>query len=183
MSKIGHLFGSTIDDAAGVGGWGLSGAGEGGGGTGQSIGIGDIGVLGLGGTGHCDGGKCSGFGTSHDRLMGTHKVRVVGPRYGTPTTNGHLPAEVIQRIVRQNDGRYRFCYQQGLKTNPELTGRVTVKFVIGRDGSVMLSADGGSDIPDSSVRQCVVSSFTQLTFPQPDSGIVTVFYPIVFSPQ
>ena len=28
---------------------------------------------------------------------------------------GTCRAEVIQRIVRQNDGRYRFCYQHGLK--------------------------------------------------------------------
>jgi hypothetical protein len=183
LSKIGHLFGATIDDAMGSGGWGLSGPGEGGGGISQGIGIGDFGSLGIGGTGHCDGGNCSGIGSSHDRLMGTHVVEVRGPRYGTPTTNGHLPPEVIQRIVRQNDGRYRFCYQQALKTNPELTGRVAVKFLIGRDGSVAFSADGGSDIPDQGVRQCVVSSFTQLSFPAPDSGVVTVVYPIVFSPQ
>lgn len=183
VSKIGHLFGATIDDAAGVGGWGLSGPGEGGGGTSQGIGIGDFGSLGIGGTGHCDGGKCSGIGSSRDRLMGQHVSHFHGPRYGVPTTNGHLPPEVIQRIVRQNDGRYRFCYQQALKTNPELEGRVTVKFLIARDGSVAFSADGGSDIPDPGVRQCVVSSFTQLSFPAPDSGVVTVYYPIVFSPQ
>ncbi len=184
LSKVGHLFGVTIDDAMGSGGWGLSSVGEGGGGISGGIGIGDFGSLGIGGTGHCDGGgNCSGIGTSHDRLMGSHVVKVRGPRYGTPTTNGHLPPEVIQRIVRQNDGRYRFCYQQALKTNPELTGRVAVKFLIARDGSVAFSADGGSDIPDTGVRQCVVSSFTQLSFPPPDSGVVTVVYPIVFSPQ
>ena len=183
LSKIGHLFGATIDDAMGSGGWGMSGVGEGGGGFAQSIGIGDFGALGIGGTGHCDGGTCSGIGTGHDRLRGTHVAKARELRYGTPTTNGHLPPEVIQRIVRQNDGRYRFCYQQALKTNPELTGRVAVKFLIARDGSVAFSADGGSDIPDQGVRQCVVSSFTQLSFPPPDSGVVTVVYPIVFSPQ
>lgn len=183
VSKIGQLFGGSIEDAMGTGGWGLSGVGEGGGGFSGGIGIGDFGVLGIGGTGTCGGASCSGIGSSHDRLMGTHVVKVRGPRYGVPTTNGHLPPEVIQRIVRQNDGRYRFCYQQALKSNPELTGRVAVKFLIARDGSVAFSADGGSDIPDAGVRQCVVSSFTQLSFPPPDSGVVTVVYPIVFSPQ
>ncbi|HEX8792362.1 MAG TPA: AgmX/PglI C-terminal domain-containing protein [Polyangiaceae bacterium] len=183
VSKVGHLFGSTIDDAWGTGGWGLSGIGEAGGGTSQSIGIGDFGSLGIGGTGHCGGKDCSGIGSSHDRLMGTHVSHFRGPRYGVPQSNGHLPPEVIQRIVRQNDGRYRFCYQQALKTNPDLEGRVTVKFLIARDGSVAFSADGGSDIPDTGVRQCVISSFTQLSFPSPDSGVVTVVYPLVFSPQ
>jgi hypothetical protein len=184
-SKIGHLYGGTIDDAMGLGGWGLTGVGEGGGGFGQSIGIGDS-FGGLGGMGKCTGpGPCkgTGIGGGSDRLMGTYKHVFKGPRYGTPQANGHLPAEVIQRIVRQNDGRYRFCYEQALKANPNLEGRVTVKFLISRDGSVGFAADGGSDIPDVSVRQCVVSSFTQLSFPAPDSGVVTVLYPIVFNPQ
>jgi hypothetical protein len=58
-----------------------------------------------------------------------------------------------------------------------------VKFVIGRDGAVQVAADGGSDIPDATVRQCVVSSFASLSFPPPDSGMVTVVYPLMFTPQ
>jgi hypothetical protein len=101
----------------------------------------------------------------------------------SPTVNGRLDPQVIQRIVRLNDGRYRFCYQNGLRGDPSLQGRVTVKFVIDRHGSVGLAADGGSDIPDQNVRQCVVQSFMSLSFPEPDSGTVTVVYPIVFSPE
>jgi len=58
-----------------------------------------------------------------------------------------------------------------------------VKFVIGRDGSVAMAADGGSDIPDAGVTQCVVSAFQTLSFPAPDNGLVTVTYPITFNPQ
>lgn len=58
-----------------------------------------------------------------------------------------------------------------------------MKFVIGRDGSVMIAQDGGSDIPDAGVRQCVVSSFTNLSFPPPDNGLVTVVYPLMFTPE
>jgi hypothetical protein len=85
--------------------------------------------------------------------------------------------------VRQNFGRYTFCYQNGLKANPNLEGRVAVRFVIDRSGAVAFAADGGSDLPDAGVRQCVVSSFTNLSFPAPDNGTVTVVYPLVFSPQ
>ncbi len=90
---------------------------------------------------------------------------------------------MIRRIVRQNDGRYRFCYESGLKANPNLQGRVTVRFLIDRTGAVAVASDSGSDIPDENVRRCVVSSFAALSFPPPDSGVVTVVYPIVFSPQ
>ena len=111
-----------------------------------------------------------------------HESHFRGLRYGEPHPNGHLPAEVIQRIVRQNDGRYRFCYEKALQANPNLQGRVTVRFLIDRTGAVAVASDAGSDIPDEGVRKCVVTAFTSLSFPAPDSGIVTVVYPIVFSP-
>ncbi len=103
-------------------------------------------------------------------------------RMGTLNVNGRLPPEVIQRIVRQNFGRFKLCYQNGLRSNPALQGRVTTKFVIDRDGSVKSSQDGGSDMPDLGVTQCVVRAFGNLSFPQPEGGIVQVVAPIIFNP-
>ena len=103
-------------------------------------------------------------------------------RFGGYSVSGRLPPEVIQRIVRQNFGRFRACYEDGLRTNPSLQGRVTVRFVIGRDGAVSNASDGGSDLPDAGVVACVVRAFRGLSFPQPEGGIVTVTYPITFSP-
>ena len=88
----------------------------------------------------------------------------------------------MQRIVRQNYGRFRMCYENGLRSNPNLTGRVTARFVISREGSVSNVQNGGSDIPDSGVVSCVVQAFYGLSFPSPDNGIVSVSYPIMFSP-
>jgi len=77
----------------------------------------------------------------------------------TQVVNGRLPPEVIQRVVRQNFGRFRLCYETGLRGNPNLQGRVGVRFVIGRDGSVSQAANGGSDMPDSNVVSCVTRAF------------------------
>ena len=97
--------------------------------------------------------------------------------------NGRLPPEVIQRIVRQNFGRFRLCYTNGLRSNPSLQGRVAVKYTIDRDGSVRgTPADGGSDLPDQSVVQCIIHGFQNLSYPQPEGGIVTVVFPLIFSP-
>jgi hypothetical protein len=181
VSKIGHLYGGSIDDAMGTGGWGFLGPGQGGGGIASAIGMGNFG--GLGHTGQCTGGPCDGIGKGGGVGGRGHKVGSPSVRYPMPTTNGKLPAEIIQRIVRLGDGRYRFCYEQGLRGNPGLTGRVTVKFMIDRTGAVAFSADGGSDIPDQTVVQCVVRSFQTLSFPEPQGGTVTVVYPIVFNPQ
>ena len=178
VSARGNMWGDEIGDAFGAGGLGLSGIGEGGGGRGEGIGLGNIGTLGHGaGT-----GTGQGFGAGHGRLGGSHATRAPKVRMGATTVSGRLPPEVIQRIVRQNYGRFRMCYEQGLTRNPNLQGRVSARFVIGRDGSVSNVSNGGSDLPDSAVVSCVVSAFYGLSFPQPEGGIVTVVYPIMLSP-
>lgn len=105
------------------------------------------------------------------------------PRAAKTEVNGVIPAEVIQRIVRLNFGRFRNCYETGLRTNPSLGGRVATKFIIDRAGAVMTSQDGGSDLPDQTVVSCVVKSFQTLSFPNPQGGLVTVNYPLLFSPD
>ncbi len=178
ISARGNMWGDEIGDAFGAGGLGLSGIGEGGGGRGEGIGLGSIGTLGHGaGT-----GTGQGFGSGHGRLGGSHKTRAPRVRMGQTTVSGRLPPEVIQRIVRQNYGRFRMCYEQGLARNPNLEGRAQVRFVIGRDGSVSNVQNGGSDLPDSGVISCVINAYYGLSFPQPEGGIVTVVYPIMFQP-
>jgi hypothetical protein len=177
-SARGNMFGDTIGDSFGAGGLGLSGVGEGGGGRGEGIGLGNFGGLGHGaGT-----GTGQGIGNGRGRLGGGHQVKAPRLREGATTVNGRLPPEVIQRIVRQNFGRFRLCYENGMRNNPNLQGRVTVKFMIDRSGAVGMTSDGGSDLPDQGVVQCVVRGFGNLSFPQPEGGIVTVVYPIMFNP-
>ncbi len=189
LDAMGHLFGDTINDAAGSGGLGLSGTGQGGGcvgsGCGAGIGIDHVGTIG-GGLGYCDPSKgpCDGMGRGNGHGgLGTHRTRVPAIRpEGGLTLSGRLPPEVIQRIVRQNYGRFRFCYEQGLAQNPNLEGRVVVRFVIGREGAVTSVQGGGSDLPDKRVNNCILQSFYGLSFPAPEGGLVTVSYPIALSP-
>jgi hypothetical protein len=178
MSARGGMWGNEIGDSFAAGGLGLTGVGEMGGGRGEGIGLGMIGTIGHG----AGGGPGQGFGRNSGRLAPGHRVASPVVRIGTTTASGHLPAEVIQRIVRQNFGRFRLCYENGLRSSPSLQGRVAVRFVIGRDGAVSSVGNGGSDLPDPGVVSCVVRAFYGLSFPSPESGIVTVVYPIMFSP-
>lgn len=189
--KLGHdgfdaeggMFGDP-GESGGFGGLRLSGMDNGGGGHGVGVGISNIGDgLGQPGLGHCKDGNCGdGYGRGVGRGGPGHVTR--GPRMqlGATAVSGRLPPEVVQRIVRQNYGRFRQCYENGLRTNPNLTGRVTARFVIGREGGVTSAQNGGSDLPDSGVVSCVVAAFYGLSFPTPENGIVTVSYPIMFSP-
>ena len=165
-------------ESFGAGGLGLSGAGEGGGGRGEGIGLGNIGTVGHGagvGTGQ-------GFGSGSGRLGGNHRTQTPALRSGVVVVNGGLPTEVVQRIVRQNFGRLRLCYENGLRANPALEGRVVTRFVIDKSGAVLTTSDGGSDLPDAAVVACVVRSFASLSFPQPEGSVVTVVFPVSFSP-
>ena len=190
MSANGNMWASQIGDAPGLGGLGLFSTGEGGGGNGLGIGIGDHGVMGPG-VGKCTpGGNCvgmgvgpGGWGHGAGPLKGGHTPK--GPSMhpiGDTIAGGHIPPEVIQRIVRANFGRFRNCYENGLRTNPSLAGRIATKFVIDRTGAVGAVSDGGSDMPDRGVIACVNRSFYGLSFPQPEGGVVTVTYPIQFTP-
>jgi hypothetical protein len=183
----GAMWAREMGAAQGADGLGLSGTGEGGGGRGEGIGLGAIGTL-----GHLAG--AAGAGTGGDGLRegggrGPWGARSHAPRRPTWWSDrddhwvqGKLPAEIVRRIIRQNFGRFRLCYENGLRANHELAGRVNIHFVIGRDGAVSSVADGGSDLPDPAVTACVVRAFYGLSFPQPESGVVRVTYPIVFSP-
>ncbi|MCL2777273.1 MAG: AgmX/PglI C-terminal domain-containing protein [Polyangiaceae bacterium] len=189
LSANGQMFGTTIEDAFGPGGLDLTGPGIGGGGTSGIIGLGgpDSSLFGhdvgrdhnLGGP---PGSRGNGVPFSHGRPPGVHTPKALPMRTGPITVNGRLPPEVIQRIVRQNFGRFRLCYENGLRNNPSLSGRVAVRFVVDRSGAVSTTQDGGSQLPDQGVVSCVVRAFGNLSFPQPEGGIVTVIYPITFTP-
>ena len=191
LSAMGTMWGATIGESAGSDAFGLTGTGLGGGGPGEGIGLGKDGFgHGAGclpgqvcGQGFGPGGP-GGFGHGARLVGGTHVPKDLHmPKTGKTEVNGRLPGEVIQRIVRQNYGRFKNCYESALRTNPSLTGRVAVNFAIGRDGAVMTAQDGGSDMPDQSVISCVTRGFMNLSFPQPEGGIVTVKYPLVFTPE
>lgn len=186
QSALGSLWAPTIGDAFGYG-LGLDGNGEGGGGKGEGVGLDHVNTAGHG-KGGLPGGwgigrDKDGIGNGHGPTGGGHVARAPRMRQEPVTvSNGRIPAEVIQRQVRLRFGMFRACYEPALRTNPTLTGRVVTKFVIGRDGAVSLSQDGGSDMPNREVVSCVVRAFHGLSFPAPEGGQVHVVYPITFSP-
>lgn len=179
ISALGNMFGDTIGDAAGTGGLGPTGSDLGGGGTAEAIGLNDLGDDFKHGHGP---GADQGIGDSLGHSTRDHKVHSPRIREASVEVNGRIPREVIQRVVHQNFGRFRACYENGLRTNPGLQGRLVVKFVIDRTGAVALTADGGSELADATVVQCVTRAFLDLSFPPP-GGMVTVLYPVVLSPE
>jgi len=171
-SALGNMWGDSLGEAAGAGGLSLSGLGEGGGGKGEGIGIGRVGTIGS------DLGNRGGF--SRGLTQKNHETKPPRIRPEGVTTSGRLPAEVIQRIVRQNFGRYRFCYEQGLQNKPRLSGRVAIRFLIGAKGLVTLAQVDQSSLGHAPVEGCIRDRLKTWNFPRPEGGVtVKVTYPFI----
>lgn len=104
-------------------------------------------------------------------------------RAGAVTVSGRLPREIIMRVVRQNFGRFRMCYEKGLARDAALAGRVELRFVIERDGSVSRVVSGaGTDLPDAEVVKCATNALNGVSFPLPEGGPASVVFPLLFEP-
>jgi hypothetical protein len=142
--------------------------------------------LGAGGSGR--GSRQEGVGTvgqgnGVEDLDGFDGRGRLGEAQAKPPPLQQLPADAIQRIVRQSFGAIRLCYDRGLRVDANLRGRVAVKFTIAHDGTVPVAADRDSDLPDPEVVSCVVRAFLNLGFPRSTGSAVTVVYPLIFSPE
>ncbi|EYF03412.1 AgmX/PglI C-terminal domain-containing protein [Chondromyces apiculatus] len=95
---------------------------------------------------------------------------------------GRLRPEVIQSTVRGRFEAMRPCYEAALQQNATLAGKVTVRFQVLADGSVVGAQDNGSTLADATAVQCVVDVFAGTSFPASEAGTATVIYPIEFAP-
>ncbi len=95
-----------------------------------------------------------------------------------------LPPEVVQRIVRQNTGRYRLCYEDALTRVPTLKGKVVVGFDLTKDGSPTgVKKATGTDVTDDAILQCITKATSNLSFPSPDGGKGNAAFEIELAPK
>lgn len=100
----------------------------------------------------------------------------------SPATATATDREAVQKIVRQNFGRIRFCYENALRKTPDLKGKVAATFTIGAAGDVT-DAAASSTISDREMIECITKVIRGLSFPKPKDGKpVRITYPFVFDP-
>ena len=111
---------------------------------------------------------------------------VVGEKKGgqkigaTSEVRGSIDREEIRRVVIAHVNEVQRCYEQGLKRQPGLEGRVVLKFLIGKTGTVTTVTVAQTTMNDRQVEQCMVGAATKWTFPKPKGeGDVTFVYPFV----
>lgn len=94
---------------------------------------------------------------------------------------GTLDKDAIRKVVRAHIDEVRACYNEGLKRDPELAGRIVLEFVIAAEGAVSQVKIAETTVPDAQMGACVVSAAQTWVFPAPAGGSMSVTYPIVFA--
>ena len=162
-------------------GAGLRGLGMGGGGDGPGS---------LFGAGNLGTGIGAGMGSGVGRGMGgvgargrkAKEVRIAVSR-GRPRVSGYLSAEQINRVVRANQAAVRYCYEVEVQRQPNLRGRVEIRWRINLQGAVTSSGVASSTLRNARVEGCIVRQVRRWRFPRPDGGEVNVTYPFIFGVQ
>lgn len=102
---------------------------------------------------------------------------------GDPVILGALDKSLIDAVIKRNMAKIRYCYQKELSDDKTLAGKITVKFVVAKDGSVTSAVTKSTTMNNAGVEGCLNSKFMGFAFPAPKGGgIVIVSYPFIFSP-
>lgn len=94
---------------------------------------------------------------------------------------GGLDREIIAQYIKTQLGQILYCYERQLSAQPDLFGKVAVKFEIGPTGQVGFAKIGDTTLKNSTVEGCILNRIAGWKFPTPQGGTkVLVTYPFLF---
>ena len=110
------------------------------------------------------------------------------------TSFGVFDKGMIDKKIKSHMDGFLSCYTTSLTKNPDLRGRLMVKFVIEQDGSVSEAKTTEDTLGSDEFKECVLKEFLQMQFPPGmksdmvkksdslDERKVIISYPLAFSP-
>jgi TonB family protein len=140
-------------------------------GTGGSGKVADIGSL--RGAGNIASGN-TGAGVTEKRVTGV-------VRHEAPAVDGELDPALVSKEVRARIGAVKACYERALKRNPNLNGKIKVRWTITAAGTVSGVDISDDSVGDSEVSSCIKQLVARWRFPAPSGGSVEVEFPFVFT--
>lgn len=97
------------------------------------------------------------------------------------TIEGGLDPDQVQAVIERNYGQMVYCFEKGIQSQPNLKGRVAVKFLISSSGSVSVANVAQTSLGSSKVESCILSKLRAMKFPRPKGNVaVNVLYPFAF---
>ena len=123
-------------------------------------------------------GSSSGVGTGKKK---THIVKAKVSSSGG--VSGSLSATSVRGKIRRYVGGIRYCYERELKSDPTLSGKVSVSFSIDGSGGVAGCSVSANTLGNASVGSCVCRRINRWKFDPPeDGGSSSVNYTFIFTP-
>ena len=158
-----------------IGGVGVAGAGAGGG---------LRSAKGAGGTGSLRGGgslRAAGPGEVGTGQRGAeHAVHVMVKDSAPMDVDGTLDTAAVAREIHSRLGAVKACYEAGLKRNPNIGGKLVLRFEVSTIGKVTSAEIDQDSMHDDQVASCIKSRVMTWRFPAPSGGSVQFSYPFIF---
>jgi TonB family protein len=110
--------------------------------------------------------------------------KVVTERGDEVGGSGEFDSNLVVSTIKARLRAIQMCYEQQLRRNPTLSGKVAIEFTIQPRGNVTDVKVKENTTGDAAVAQCVAKTVGLFRFnPGPEGGSVTYSYPFVFAPQ
>lgn len=94
---------------------------------------------------------------------------------------GFCDQKDVARVMGGRAGAIRACYEMHLQRNPDLAGRLEVRFTIEEDGTVSGFTVTLNELTQE-IAACVQRQIASLKFPKPAGGVCVIRWPYRFKP-
>jgi outer membrane biosynthesis protein TonB len=145
-----------------------AGGGRKGGGQGEAASIGDLATSG--------GGKVGYGAKSEVRVSGSVAAEEA------EVDSADIDQGKLAAFVKARMGLIKACYENALKRNPKLKGKISVRFTILETGALSEITAALNNLGSPEVAACIVNTMRSWRTQFRPSGPVTVEYPFVFQP-
>lgn len=93
----------------------------------------------------------------------------------------HFNPKYVRDFVRQHSDDIRACYQQELPNTPNLSGTITVSWLISLDGSVTMTTIRESTLNNKNVEKCIQDTIQQWRFSERRPGGQNLYFTYSYS--
>lgn len=107
------------------------------------------------------------------------KLHIRGEGVRDVSGAGRLDKSAIESVFSSRQSAIKMCYQRSLKVNPNISGKVTIRFTIGEAGTVTDIYVLENTTGDPDVAACIVQKVRTWRFTPPEGGPVTVTMPLL----
>lgn len=107
---------------------------------------------------------------NHSTIRCTHKL---------VSEAGSRSPESILRVIRSHIGGFRYIYERYLKQNPNLGGKISLKFTIAPSGNIITIFVASSNTGNDELDEEIKNKASNMKFDSIEKGNVTVTYAFV----